>query len=113
MFDDVVGLVMVQIISTLDAAESSFGAFTVVRPIGVSFAFAIVVSLVCRLVVKPIAGRLRSLSVVSQRVLSKVAKGILDPNRNSHWLRDRIQLRWYFQSVCCVPSRCFHQLVRQ
>jgi Kef-type K+ transport system membrane component KefB len=46
MLDDVVGLVMVQIISNLGAV-GSFDAVTVVRPIGVSLAFALVVPLAC------------------------------------------------------------------
>lgn len=51
MMDDVVGLVMVQVISNLGGP--SFNAITVVRPILVSIAFAIVVPVVCLLILKP------------------------------------------------------------
>ncbi|KAK6390443.1 hypothetical protein LTR65_005567 [Meristemomyces frigidus] len=52
MMDDVVGLVMVQVIPNL--GDSSFDWVTVVRPIGVSFAFAIILPLICLWVVKPL-----------------------------------------------------------
>ena len=55
MLDDVVGLVMVQIISNLGVIDESFSVITVIRPIGVSVAFAVVVLLGCRFVVKPLA----------------------------------------------------------
>ena len=54
MMDDVVGLVMVQIISNL-GDSSSFDATIVVRPIGVSIAFMFVLPLTCIWVVKPLA----------------------------------------------------------
>ena len=54
MLDDVVGLVMVQVISDLGMATSSFNAITVVRPVAVSFGVVIVLSLVCVYVVKPL-----------------------------------------------------------
>ncbi|KAK3721899.1 hypothetical protein LTR37_002715 [Vermiconidia calcicola] len=54
MLDDVVGLVMVQVISNLGGGSSSFDAVTVVRPILVSIAFAVVLPLVCLWIVKPI-----------------------------------------------------------
>ena len=52
MLDDVVGLVMVQIISNL-GTSSSFGAVTVVRPILVSTAFATLVPAACLFILKP------------------------------------------------------------
>ncbi len=52
MMDDVVGLVMVQVISALGGDHFSWAI--VVRPILVSVAFAIVVPLSCMLVVKPV-----------------------------------------------------------
>ena len=58
MLDDIVGLVMVQIISNLGDSDSTFHAVTVVRPIGVSIAFAVVTPLLCAFVVKPIANKL-------------------------------------------------------
>ncbi|KAK5126031.1 hypothetical protein LTR85_011386 [Meristemomyces frigidus] len=53
MMDDVVGLVMVQVISNLGGA-STFSWVTVVRPIGVSVAFAVLLPLLCLWVVKPL-----------------------------------------------------------
>ncbi|KAF2795772.1 hypothetical protein K505DRAFT_323808, partial [Melanomma pulvis-pyrius CBS 109.77] len=51
MMDDVVGLVMVQVISNLG---TNFNTITVVRPILVSLAFAILVPLACSFLLKPI-----------------------------------------------------------
>ncbi|KAL1637271.1 hypothetical protein SLS58_009362 [Diplodia intermedia] len=53
MMDDVVGLVMVQVISNLGGSSSSFSATTVIRPVFVSLAFAVLIPLACRLIVKP------------------------------------------------------------
>ncbi|TVY30980.1 hypothetical protein LHYA1_G000214 [Lachnellula hyalina] len=57
MMDDVVGLVMVQVISNLGgggAAKEGFRGVTVVRPVAVSVGFAVTVPLVCRFVVVPL-----------------------------------------------------------
>ncbi|KAK7419756.1 hypothetical protein QQX98_003128 [Neonectria punicea] len=54
MMDDVVGLVMVQIISNLGGADTSISAVTVVRPLLVSLAFAVFAPLVCVFIAKPI-----------------------------------------------------------
>ena len=51
MMDDIVGLVMVQVISNLGG--ENFSAITVVRPILVSIAFAVVVPVACLFVLKP------------------------------------------------------------
>ncbi|KAH9825946.1 Sodium/hydrogen exchanger [Teratosphaeria destructans] len=59
MMDDVVGLIMVQVISNL-GDDSAFQAHTVVRPIGVSLAFAICVPLICAYAVNPMASHLRT-----------------------------------------------------
>jgi Kef-type K+ transport system membrane component KefB len=53
MMDDVVGLIMVQIISSLGAG-SSFNEITVIRPVFVSIAFAVLVPLICLYVAKPL-----------------------------------------------------------
>lgn len=53
MMDDVVGLVMVKVISEL-GPRSAFDAVTIARPVLVSVAFAVVAPLVCWLVVKPV-----------------------------------------------------------
>ncbi|KAE8151469.1 Sodium/hydrogen exchanger family-domain-containing protein [Aspergillus avenaceus] len=54
MLDDVVGLVMVQIITNLGASSGSFSATTVVRPVFVSIGFAVGVLLGCRFLVTPV-----------------------------------------------------------
>ncbi|KAJ9661702.1 hypothetical protein H2201_006373 [Coniosporium apollinis] len=54
MMDDVVGLVMVQVISNLGGSSGTISAATVVRPILVSLAFAVAVPVACRFVVKPL-----------------------------------------------------------
>lgn len=53
MMDDVVGLIMVQVISNLGSSSSSFDAVTVIRPVFVSLAFAILLPLACRFIVLP------------------------------------------------------------
>ena len=57
MLDDVAGLVMVQVISNLGNSAGTFAATTVVRPVFVSIAFAVVVPLVCRVFIQPLARR--------------------------------------------------------
>lgn len=76
MMDDVVGLVMVQVISNLGGATSGFNAATVIRPVFVSLGFALVCPLVCWGVVKPLTLWLSGLreknrSGVLERVLVK------------------------------------------
>lgn len=61
MMDDVVGLVMVQVISNLGPASSSISAVTVVRPLLVSLAFGVLAPAVCVLVVRPITAWLNTL----------------------------------------------------
>jgi hypothetical protein len=51
MMDDVVGLVMVQVISNLGGP---IGPTTIVRPVLVSLAFAVIAPCACRFIVKPI-----------------------------------------------------------
>ncbi|KAK7515824.1 sodium/hydrogen exchanger family protein [Phyllosticta citriasiana] len=53
MMDDVVGLVMVQVISNLGGSDVSFEATTVIRPVFVSLAFAVLTPLICHFIVKP------------------------------------------------------------
>ncbi|KAF5673426.1 Na+ H+ antiporter [Fusarium heterosporum] len=59
MMDDVIGLIMVQVISNLGG--DAFDAITVVRPILVSLAFAIIVPILCRFIVVPVTTRLNSI----------------------------------------------------
>ncbi|PWY91960.1 putative Na+/H+ antiporter [Aspergillus sclerotioniger CBS 115572] len=54
MLDDVVGLVMVQIITNLGGSSDSFSAVTVIRPVFVSIGFGVGVVLGCRLCIRPI-----------------------------------------------------------
>jgi hypothetical protein len=54
MMDDVVGLVMVQVITNLGDGDGNISAITIVRPILVSMAFAVTIPLGCRLIVKPL-----------------------------------------------------------
>lgn len=54
MLDDVVGLIMLQIISNLGSNHDSFEATTVMRPVFVSIGFAIVLVLFCKYACIPI-----------------------------------------------------------
>ena len=54
MMDDVVGLVLVQVISKLGSGSFSFHPVTVARSIGVSIGLAVFMLLTCRYLVKPI-----------------------------------------------------------
>lgn len=54
MMDDVVGLVMVQVISNLGGSSGGFEAVTVVRSLGVSVGLAVAVPVACRFLVKPV-----------------------------------------------------------
>jgi hypothetical protein len=61
ILDDIVGLVMVQVISNLGSSASHFSATTVVRPVCVSVAFAVMCPLLCCLVIKPVTLKLTEL----------------------------------------------------
>jgi Kef-type K+ transport system membrane component KefB len=54
MLDDVVGLVMVQIITNLGGSSDSFSAVTVIRPVFVSIGFGVGVLLACIFCIRPI-----------------------------------------------------------
>lgn len=69
MMDDVVGLVMVQVISNLGGANFSWT--TVVRPVLVSIAFAVITPIVCLFFVRP-------LTVVLNRYREAHATGIVN-----------------------------------
>lgn len=60
MLDDVVGLVMVQIISNLGGNASSFSSLTVIRPVFISIGFAVGLFLLCAFFFKPIFKRILS-----------------------------------------------------
>lgn len=53
MMDDVVGLVMVQIVASLGGGSTEISPVIVIRPILVSLAFAVLVPLACRFMLKP------------------------------------------------------------
>lgn len=54
MMDDIVGLVLVQIISDLGGSDSSISPVTVVRPLAVSVAFAMCAPIVCYFIARPL-----------------------------------------------------------
>ena len=54
MMDDVVGLVMIQVISNLGATGAPVKVVTVVRPIAVSVGFVLALTLGCYLIVRPL-----------------------------------------------------------
>ncbi|ETI21639.1 hypothetical protein G647_07986 [Cladophialophora carrionii CBS 160.54] len=64
MLDDVVGLALVEVISSLGTGRASLAATTVIRPVLVSLAFAIVLPVGCRVLLKPVI--LRSSTALSQ-----------------------------------------------
>ncbi|EQL00756.1 sodium/hydrogen exchanger family protein [Ophiocordyceps sinensis CO18] len=71
IMDDVVGLVMVQVISNLGQSDTSFSAATVVRPLMASLAFTVFTPLVCVFVAKPV-----TLWLISRR--AKKPSGLLN-----------------------------------
>lgn len=66
MLDDVVGLIMVQVIANLGSGGTSVPATTIVRPIFVSFGFAVVFPIACRFLVPPIVQRTRGTKAFSR-----------------------------------------------
>ncbi|PNP39116.1 hypothetical protein TGAMA5MH_08968 [Trichoderma gamsii] len=82
MMDDVVGLVMVQVISNLGPSSASIGAVTIIRPLLVSLAFAVCAPLVCVWMAKPL-----TLWLNSQRVTHpKGAINILLSKERTPWI---------------------------
>ncbi|KAJ0160467.1 hypothetical protein CTA2_7896 [Colletotrichum tanaceti] len=65
MMDDVIGLIMVQIVSNLGGGGGGggggFNAVTVVRPVLVSFGFAMLVPAACKFIVGPVTLRLNAM----------------------------------------------------
>ena len=59
MMDDVVGLVLVQVISELGSDSSSIRPIIVVRPIAVSIGMVLLILLTCRYLVKPVFSLVR------------------------------------------------------
>jgi Kef-type K+ transport system membrane component KefB len=63
MMDDVVGLVMVDVISSLGSNSSSFSATVVIRPVFVAIAFAVVVPVAGRWFIQPLTIKLNAYRV--------------------------------------------------
>lgn len=69
MMDDVVGLVMVQVISNLgNDGSATFNTVTVVRPVFVSVGFAIGIFVLCRAAIRPVVLRLSTNFLQPHRV---------------------------------------------
>jgi hypothetical protein len=79
MLDDVAGLVMVQVISNLGGSADSFSAVTVIRPVFVSIAFAVVVPAFCWAVVKPITKYVFCQTAMAEKDKSKMRGWICTP----------------------------------
>ncbi|KAL9084514.1 MAG: hypothetical protein Q9165_008017 [Trypethelium subeluteriae] len=77
MEDDVIGLVMVQIITGLGRSDASIGTATIVRPIAVSIGFAIALPLICVLLVKPVTRVLTRQPAVGLR--ARLLRSTKDP----------------------------------
>ncbi|KAI4718203.1 Sodium/hydrogen exchanger [Aureobasidium sp. EXF-10727] len=92
MLDDVAGLVMVQVISNLGQSADSFSAVTVIRPVFVSVALAVIVPAICWAVVKPI----------TRHVFSRTAK-----------TENKVKAQSRLRSWACTPVAAFsaHTLV--
>ena len=65
MEDDVIGLVLVEIVTSLSGSDASVNVVTIVRPIAVSVGFAILLPLICVLFVK----------LVTQSLIRQAAAG--------------------------------------
>ena len=61
MMDDVVGLVIVKVVSSLGITQNAISAVAILRPVLGSVAFVICVPVVCRLVVEPITEALNQI----------------------------------------------------
>jgi hypothetical protein len=79
MLDDVAGLVMVQVISNLGKAAEAFSAVTVVRPVFVSVAFAVIVPAFCWAVVKPITNYIFAQTASAEKSQSRLRGWICTP----------------------------------
>jgi Kef-type K+ transport system membrane component KefB len=73
MMDDVVGLVMVQVIATLGANSTSLNALVIVRPVLVSLAFAILVPVCLRYLIRPLRDYVRGLKSLKPRFDALIA----------------------------------------
>ncbi|KAG6010679.1 hypothetical protein E4U21_005178 [Claviceps maximensis] len=80
MIDDVVGLVLVQVISNLGKEGASFTASIVVRPLTVSIGFMVLTPLTCVFVVKPLT---RQINQVRKRLGPGVCNHLMASERTS------------------------------
>ena len=75
MLDDVVGLVMVQVISNLNIDTSGFNAIVVVRPIAVSIGLVLVIIVVARFLVFPVLSYLlRKVTTAPEALFSRFVR---------------------------------------
>lgn len=91
MMDDVIGLVMVQVISNLGPSSASISAVTIIRPLLVSVAFAVCAPLVCVCIVKP-----ATIWLNSRRV--KYPKGVIN------FLLSRDKAPWVLHTCILIGS---------
>ena len=115
MMDDVVGLVLVQVISKLGSDSSSIHPITVVRPIVVSIGLVLFVVLICRYLVRPVSSliRGRDSSALMRIVQRQPNEAMLIAHTGLFfWPCGSCKLCRYLKSICSLPGRCFNQLVR-
>lgn len=62
MLDDVVGLILVQIVTNLGTGRGSIEAQTIIRPVFVSLGFAVISLLICRYILAPLMGVVKTRS---------------------------------------------------
>jgi hypothetical protein len=79
MLDDVAGLVMVQVISNLGGSANSFSAVTIIRPVFVSVAFAVLVPAFCWAVVKPITKHVFAKTTTAKKEQWRVSGWVCTP----------------------------------
>lgn len=72
MLDDVVGLVMVQIISNLGGSASSFSSLTVIRPVFVSIGFAAGLFVLSAYFVKPLIKRILIVEPIVPQIMRSI-----------------------------------------
>ena len=95
MLDDVVGLIMVQVVSELGASGGNVEVGTILRPVGVSFAVVFVLVLVCQSAVKPLTKSfLPKLQPTLRRTLHAafIIQSLEPPFTNSSHIRSTIVL---------------------
>lgn len=73
MLDDIVGLILVQVVSNLGDMGASFSSIIVIRPIAVSIGLVVGLIIICRFIVKPLtlwlAGRMKESTNILPRFI--------------------------------------------